>query len=85
MDLLELDGTRYLTLFGSSRYDAIYDRITYLISLKSGITNIFSSYFAIFLTLFYDSLPVEKILTLHNVIIQIKSDLNRDNNHCYYY
>ena len=28
------DGTRYLTLFGSENYDAIYDRIGYLISLK---------------------------------------------------
>ena len=36
------DGTKYLTLFGSVKYDAIYDRITYLISLKCGITYIFS-------------------------------------------
>ena len=35
------DGTRYLTLFGSEKFDAIYDRIRYLISLKSGITYIF--------------------------------------------
>ena len=40
------DATIYLTLFGSEKYDAIYDRIKYLISLKSGITYIFSSYFA---------------------------------------
>ena len=39
------DGTRYLTLFGSEKYDAICDRIRYLISLKSGITYIFSHYF----------------------------------------
>ena len=32
------DGTRYLTLFGSEKYEAIYNRIRYLISLKSGIT-----------------------------------------------
>ena len=31
----------------------------------------------------YDSLPLEKPLTLHNVIIQIKSFLNKDQN--YYY
>ena len=29
------DGTRYLTLFGSKKYDAIYDRIRYLINLES--------------------------------------------------
>ena len=28
------DGTRYLTLFGSKEYEAIYDRITDLISQK---------------------------------------------------
>ena len=31
------DGTRYLTLFGSEKYDAIYRRIRYLTSLKSSI------------------------------------------------
>ena len=35
------DGNRYLTLLGSEKYDAIYNRIRYLISLKSGITYIF--------------------------------------------
>ena len=35
------DGTRYLTLFGTKKYDAMYDRIRYLISLKSSITYIF--------------------------------------------
>ena len=32
------DRTRYLTLFCSQKYDAIYDKISYLTSLKSGIT-----------------------------------------------
>ena len=32
----------------------------------------------------YDSLPIEKILTLHNVTIHIKSVLNKDKNHCYF-
>ena len=40
------DETRYLTLFGSEKYNAIYDKIRYLISLKSSITYIFSYYFA---------------------------------------
>ena len=39
------DGTRYLKLFASEKYDAIYDRIRYLLSLRSGITYIFSHYF----------------------------------------
>ena len=53
------DGTRYLTLFGSEKY-AIYNRIRYLISLKSGITYISSHYFAKIKVDSYDSLPIEK-------------------------
>ena len=75
------DGTRYLTLFSSEKYDAIYDRIRYLISLKSSITYIFPHSFAKIKVCSCDSLPVEKILTLHNVIILIKSVLNKDKNH----
>ena len=40
------DGTRYLVLFGSEKYDAIYHRIRYLISLESSITYVFSRYYA---------------------------------------
>ena len=40
------NGTTYLTLFGSEEYEAIYNRIRDLISQKSGITYIFSHYFA---------------------------------------
>ena len=39
------DGTRYLVLLGPEKDDAIYNRIRYLISLKSGITYIFFSLF----------------------------------------
>ena len=75
------DGTRYLTLFSSEIYIAINDRIRYLISLKSGITYIFPHYFPKVKVDSYDSLLIEKILTLHNVIILIKSVLNKDKNH----
>ena len=78
------DGTRYLTLFGSEKYDAIYNRIRYLISLKIDITYIFSHYFSKSKYDSYDSLPIERRLTLHNVITNIKSVLNKDKNHyCY--
>ena len=72
------DGTRYLTLFDTKKYDAIYDNIRYLISIKSGINYIFSYYFAKIKVDSYDSLSIEKILTLHNVIILIKSVFNKD-------
>ena len=75
------DGTRYLTLFGSTRYYAIYNRIKYLISLKSNITCIFSHNFAKIKVGSYNYFPVEKTLTWHNVIIHIKSFLIKDKNH----
>ena len=78
------DETRYLALFGSEKSDAIYDRIRYQVSLKSGITYIFSYYFAKIKIDSYGSLPIAKILTLHNVIILIKSVLNKDKKHYYY-
>ena len=64
-------GTRHLTLFGSEKYYAIYDKIRYLIGLKSSIAYMFSHYFAKL-----DFLPIAKILALHNVTILIKSVLN---------
>ena len=41
------DGTRYLVLFSPEKCDAIYSRIRYLISQKSGITYVFSHSFPI--------------------------------------
>ena len=78
------DGTRHLTLFGFENYDVIYNRTRYLISLKSIITYIFSFYFAKIKVDLYDYLPTEKRLTLHNVLIFIKSVLDKDKNHYYY-
>ena len=42
------DGTKYLVLFGNEKYYYIYNRIRYLISLKSGITD--QSWFIEFFT-----------------------------------
>ena len=73
------DGTRYLGLLGSKKHDAIYKKIRYLIGQKIGITYIFSHYFDS-----DDSLPIEKILILHNVIKLIKSVLYKDKTHYHY-
>ena len=75
------DRTRYLTLSGTKKYDAVNDKIRYLLSIKSGITYTISHYFANIKVDSYDSLPIEKTLTLHNVIILIKSIVNKDKNH----
>ena len=76
------DETRYL--FGPEKYDAIYNRITYLISQKSGITHVISHNYARNERDSHGSLPLGKTLTLHNVIILIKSVFNKDQNYYYY-
>ena len=48
---------RYLVLFGPEKYNAIFNRIRYLISLKSSITNVFSHYYVKIKIDYYDSLP----------------------------
>ena len=71
------DGNRYLVLLGG------LDKIRYLIEIKSGITYIASyNYAKIFDS--YDSFSLEKTLTLHNVMILVKSVFNKDKNNYYY-
>ena len=55
--------SRYLILFDNKKYDAIYNKIRYLISIKSGITYTISHYFAKPKVNFYDYLPIQKTLT----------------------
>ena len=80
------DKAKYLQLFCLEKYDTIYDRIRYLISLKSGITYVFLICYAkikidlIILCL----VDFEKTLILYNVIILIKSVLNEGQNHYYH-
>ena len=38
------DGTADLTLFGSEKYEAFCNKVGYLVSLKFGITYVFSYY-----------------------------------------
>ena len=65
-------------------YDAIYNRIRYLISEKSGITDIINHNFARIRIDSCNSLPIEKTLTFHNVIIFIKLVVNKNQNDYYY-
>ena len=57
----------------------VWDRIKYLISGKSGINH----NFARIRIDSCNSLPIEKILTFHNVIIFIKSVVNKNKNKYY--
>ena len=54
------ERTRYLTLFGSIKYDAFKDKIRYLITIKSCMTYTIFHYFAKIKVDSYDSLPIEK-------------------------
>ena len=51
---------RYLVLFGSEKYDFIYNRVRYVIGVKSGITNVISDNYAKIKVDSLDSLPIEK-------------------------
>ena len=53
------DGTRYLVLFGPEKYDAIYNRIKYVISQKNGITFVFCHNYAKIKIDSYDFSPLE--------------------------
>ena len=67
------DGTRYLVLFGPKKYDEIYDRFRHAVGLISGIIFFFSRDDAKIKTNSDNSLPLEETLTLHNVVMHIKS------------
>ena len=78
------NGIRYLVLFDCGWLDKICDRIKYLISEKNGITDSFNHNFARIRIYSYNSLPIEKILTFYNVIILIKSVVNKNKSNYYY-
>ena len=65
------DGTRYLVLFGSEKYDYIYNRIRYLISVKTVMTYVIYHNYANIKVNLYEFLLLEKAMTFHNVIILI--------------
>ena len=54
------DRIRYLAIFDYEQYDAIYNRINYLISAKSGITDSINYNFARIRIDSYNASPVEK-------------------------
>ena len=67
----DYDRTKYSVLFCPKKY-AIFDRITYLIGLKSDISYVASGNYAKIQIDSDDDLPLEKTLSLCNVVIPIK-------------
>ena len=64
--------------------DKICDKIKYLISKNSGITNSINHNFGKIRIDSYNSLPIKKMLTFHSLIILNKSALNKNENEYYY-
>ena len=60
---------KHLVLFDYGQFDKICNQIEYLISKKRGIPDSDNDSFARIRIDSYDSLPIEKIFTFHNVII----------------
>ena len=75
---------RCLALFDYELFVKICDKIKYLIGEKSGITDSINHNFGKIRIDLYNSLSIEKILTFHNVIILIKSVVNKNKNNYYY-
>ena len=75
------DGTRYLLLFESEKYDLIYYRIRYLIGVESGIMYVVSDSDAKIIVGPCDCLSLQKTLTLNNVLIVILFDKGKNNYH----
>ena len=78
------DGSKYLVSFGGEKYDLIYNRIRYLIGVKSSIEYVFCHNSARIKVNSFDCLPLEKTMTFHNVIMFIQSVFNKDKNNNYY-
>ena len=81
--LIDYVGKKYLVLFGLAKYDAIFDRIKYIIGLKSRLTYFFSYKYAKIKFKSDDLLAVEQTLTLYNVLIRIKWLFYKDQNPYY--
>ena len=76
------NGTRCLVLFSDEKYVFISNRITYLIGVKSSLPYVFFYNDVKMKVHSYDSLPLKKTLTFHNVTSFIKSVFNKDCNKC---
>ena len=84
--IIALDSkNKLLILFDYGLFNKICDKIKYLISKKSGITNSINHNFGKIRIDSYNSLPIKKILIFHNVITLIKSVVNKNKNKYYYH
>ena len=83
----DYDEIKYLVLLGLEKYDGIFDRIIYLIGLKSGTRYVDSHMVFSYSKTKTDwdvDLSLEKTLNMCNFVIFIKSAFNKNRNQYYY-
>ena len=76
--------TKHLVLFEYGLFQKIRNKIKYVISKKSRIKNSINHNFGRINIESCNYLPIQKILTFHNVILLIKSVINKNKNKYYY-
>ena len=76
--------TKHLVLFEYGLFQKIRIKIKYVISKKSRIKNSINHNFGRINIESCNYLPIQKILTFHNVILLIKSVINKNKNKYYY-
>ena len=74
---------RHLVLLDNELFDKFFDKIKHLIRKKGGIIDSIYHNFGKIRIDSYNSFPIEKIMTFHNVIILIKSVVKNNKNEHY--
>ena len=83
--IIALDGkNEHLILFDYGLFNKFCDKIKCLISKKSGIANSINHNFRKIRIDSYNYLPIKKIMTFNNIIIFVKSVVNKNKNKYYY-
>ena len=78
------NGTTYLALCGSEKYNTSFSGITYLIRPKSGTPYVVSHNYGKIKIDSDNDLPLEKTFSLHNAAILIKPVFHKNKNQQYY-
>ena len=82
--IMNYDGTKYLVLLGSEKYNSIYDKTRYLIQVKSSFTCDFSYDYGKIKIDSHSDLTLEVSFFLYNVVTLINSVLNSQSQNHYY-
>ena len=75
--------TKYLVFFVPEKYDAIFNRIRCLISVKSSTSYVVTCNYGKTKIYPNDDFSLEKTLTFHDAVILIKSLFNKSQNQYY--